>query len=87
MKKICADAWLTVVNLDIRALASAKMKLSPFPPWILYHSGVVRVKEKLARGFKKIYEVLGRFASNLALSEGFLAKRGDFRVPPPGIPR
>jgi hypothetical protein len=50
------------------------MKLSPFPPWILYHGGVGRVKEKLKRGFKKIWEDFTQFDDPAALFEGFLTK-------------
>ena len=38
-----------------------KLEISPSPPWILYHSGVARVKKKLARGYAQIWDDLRRF--------------------------
>ena len=37
------------------------MRISPSPPWILYHGGVARVKKKLARGYAQICGDLRRF--------------------------
>ena len=43
------------------AYASTKTRISPSPPWILYHGGVARVKKKLARGYAQICGDLRRF--------------------------
>ena len=59
------------------------MRISPNPPWILYHSGVVRVKEKLARGLRKFCEVLRCPATIFALLRRFATKWRHFASRPP----
>jgi len=55
----------------------------PPPTLILYHSGVVRVKEKLTRGFKKIWGDFTQFDDPAALFEGFSHKVRGFSRPAP----
>jgi hypothetical protein len=59
------------------------MRLSPNPPWILYHGGVVRVKKKLARGLKKICEVLHTPATISPFLPTFDTKCRHFASRPP----
>ena len=59
------------------------MRISPNPPWILYHSGVGRVKKKLARGLKKFCEVLRCPATIFALLRRFATKWRHFASRPP----
>ena len=59
------------------------MRISPNPPWILYHGGVVRVKEKLARGLRKFCEVLRCPATIFALLRRFATKWRHFASRPP----
>ena len=73
-------------SVSPRRLSGVFFKITPYPPGLLYHSGVGFVKRKLRRGYAKISEALRTPAKIFAFFARFCHEVGQFRVAAPGIP-